>query len=223
MIQRILYSALTSGLEYFQQNPDAYDNLFGDNFGLSAVEIAAIKQFFTEKPPKVFHGYARTDQTPPFIAIVLADEREVDSVLGDEAGIISDEEDPDFGSDQYTALWSHTYHLLCIAEHPEAAQYVYEVAKTIILGAKPTFIPDGIYDSQVSGLELIPDPRYMPEHWFVRQLTFTCKRELLTVKKGTAAGRAWKVGGIHIDSAGSPSDVGGVKTLVKPVFGGEDE
>jgi hypothetical protein len=223
MIQRILYRALSAGLEYFQQNPDAFDQLFGDNYGLSDTEIAAIKTFFQQKPPKVFHGYARSDQTPPFYAIVLADEREVDSVLGDEAGIISDEEDEDFGADQYTAFWSHTYHILCVAEHPEAAQYIYEVAKTIILGAKPTLIPEGIYDSQVSGSELAPDPRFIPEHWFVRQLTFSARRELLTVKKGSEAGKAWKVAGIHVDKEGSPSDVGGVKTLIKPVAGGEDE
>lgn len=222
MIQRILYRALISGLEYYQQNPDAFTALFGDNYGLSETEILAIRQFFTDKPPKVFHGYARTDATPPFIAIVLADERETDSVLGDEAGIIANEEDADYGCDQYTAFWNHTYHLMCIAEHPEACQYVYEVAKAIILEAKPTFIPEGIYDSQVSGAELLPDPRFIPEHWFLRQITFSCKRELLTVVKGSNAGKAWTVSGIHVDREGSPSDVGGVKTLVKPVVGGED-
>jgi len=222
MIQRTLYKALTAGLEYFQANPDAFDTLFGDNFGLSTVEIEAIKKFFVDKPPKVIHGYARTDQTPPLFSIVLSDERETDKVLGDDAGMISDEEDPDFGSDQYAALWSHTYQILCIAEHPEATQYIYEVAKSIILEAKPTFLPEGIYGIQVSGAELLPDPRFFPEHWFVRQLTLNCQRELLTVRKGTGAGKAWKVTGIHIDSAGSPSDVGGVKTLVKP-YGGTNE
>jgi len=219
MIQRILYRALTAGLAYFQENPQAYDQLFGDNYGLSETEILAIRQFFTDKPPKVFHGYARTDATPPFIAIVLADERESEFVIGDEAGIITDESDADYGCDQYTAFWQHTYQLMCIAEHPEACQYLYEVAKAIILEAKPTFIPEGIYDSLVSGAELLPDPRFVPEHWFLRQITFTCKRELLTVKKGSDAGKAWKVAGIHIDRSGSPSDVGGVKTLVKPIAG----
>lgn len=217
MIQRTLYRALTAGLEYFQNNPKAFTTLFGDNYGLSATEIEAIVQFFTSKPPKVIHGYARQDQTPPLYSIVLADERETDKVLGDEAGMISEEEDPDFGDDQYSVMWAHTYHILCIAEHPEAAQYIYEVAKSIILEAKPTFLPEGIYGIQVSGAELLPDPRFIPEFWFVRQLTLQCQREMLTVKQGTGAGKAWKVAGIHVDKSGSPSDVGGVKTLVTPV------
>jgi len=214
MIQRILYRAVEAGLTYFKENPDAFHTLFGDNYGLSETEVAAILQWFNDKPPKVFHGYARADQTPPFVSIVLADERETDSVIGDDAGMISDEEDPDFGCDEYTAFWAHNYQLLCITEHPEATQYLYEVVKDIILEAKPTFIPEGIYDLQVSGAELMPDSRFIPENWFLRQLNLACKRELLTVKKGTGAGKAWQVGGIHVDKSGSPSDVGGVKTLV---------
>jgi hypothetical protein len=220
MIQRYLYQALTAGLDYFRQNPDAFTALFGDNYGFSDTEISAIRTFFSTKPPKVLHGYARMDQAPPFYAIVLADEREADFVIGDEAGIIGDEEDPDFGSDQFTALWNHVYHILCITEHPEATQYLYEVAKLIILEAKPTFIPEGIYDSQVSGAELLPDPRFIPEHWFARQITFSCKREFLTVKKGSGAGRAWKVAGIHVDSAASPSDASDGQTFVTVAGGG---
>lgn len=217
MIQRILYKALTAGLTYFSTNQDAYDRLFGQNYGLSATEVAAIRQFFAAKPVTVVHGYARMDQTPPMLAIVLGSEREVESVIGDEAGPVRDELDPDYRCDQYTSMWAHNYQIHCIAEHPEASQYLYEIAKAIILEAKESFIPEGIYDSEVSGSELLPDPRYIPENWFVRVVTFACRRELLTTRLNTALGKAWKVSGIHVDSDGSPSDVGGVKTLIHVV------
>jgi len=216
MIQRILYKALTEGLAYYRANPEAFDRLFGENYGLPTTEVDAIKQFFAEHPPKVNHGYARMDQDPPLYAIVLADERETETVLGDEAGMINDDDDdPDYGSDQYAVFWEHTYHIMCVAEHPEAAQYVYEVAKAVILAAKPTFLPEGIYGIKVSGSELLPDPRFIPEHWFVRQITLYCQRELLTVKIGSAADKVNKVAGIHVDNDGVGGDVGEVKTLVK--------
>jgi len=217
VIQRILYKALSAGIQYYLAHPEALDTLFGDNFGLETTEIEAIKTFFANKTPKVFHGYPRLDQIPPFYSIVLGDERESDAVLGDEAGMDEDEDDPDYGCDQYTRFWNHTYHVLCITEHPEATSYIYEIAKTIILEAKPTFIPEGIYGNLLSGTELLPDPRYIPEIWFVRQLTYTAQRELKTVLKGSNAGKAWKVGGIHIDGGDDNSDIGGVKSLVTVV------
>ena len=214
MIQRILYNALTNGLAQIKADPTILDDIFDKQWELPVTEVDAIKTFFATKAPKVIHGYARSDQEPPFYSIVLVSEREADAVIGDEAGIVLDEEDPDYGCDQYAALWEHTYHVMCFTEHPDACQYIYEVAKSIILTAKPTFIPKGIYDSNLSGADLLPDPRYVPEFMFVRQLAFTCKAELLIVNKDSKLSKAFRVGGMHIDKSGSPSDVGNVKTLI---------
>ena len=214
MIQRLLYTAMIRGLEAIKADPTILDDLFLENYELTQTEVDGIKVFFAAKPPTVVHGYARSDQEPPLYSIILAAEREADAVIGDEAGIEEDAMDPDFGADQYTALWEHTFHLMCLAEHPDVCTYLYEVAKAIILLAKPTFIPFGVYGLTLSGQDLAPDPRYVPEHFFVRQLVISCRAELLTTAKSTALSKAFKVAGIHIDKSGSPSDVGGVKTLV---------
>lgn len=214
MIQRLLYTAMIRGLDAIKADPTILDDLFLNNYELGQTEVDGIKTFFAAKPPTVVHGYARSDQEPPLYSIILASEREADAVLGDEAGIIEDDQDPDFGADQYTALWEHTFNLMCITEHPDVCTYLYEVAKAIILQAKPTFIPFGVYGLTLSGQDLAPDPRYMPEHFFVRQLVITCRAEFLTTAKSTALTKAFKVAGIHVDKSGSPSDVGGVKTLV---------
>lgn len=223
MIQRLLYKALVTGLDAIKSDPTILDDLFLKNFELDAAEVAGIKTFFAAKPPTVIHGYARNDQAPPIISILLASEREADAVIGDEAGDVVDELDEDFGASQYTALWEHTFHLVCIAEHPDVCQYIYEVAKAIINQAKPTFIPYGVYGLSLSGADLAPDPRYVPEHFFIRQLAVSCRAELLTVAKDTKLGKAFTVAGIHVDKSGSPRDVGGVKTLVTVASEGENE
>jgi len=223
MIQRLLYKALTRGLDAIKADPTILDDLFLKNFELDASEVEGIKTFFAAKPPTVIHGYARSDQDTPIISILLANEREADAVIGDEAGIIEDEEDADFGADQYTALWEHTFSVVCITEHPDVCQYIYEVAKQIIMVAKPTFIPYGVYGMTLSGADLAPDSRYMPEHFFIRQLSVSCRAELLTVAKDTKLGKAFKVSGMHVDKSGSPSDVGGVKTLVTVTTESENE
>lgn len=214
MIQRLLYTAMIRGLDAIKSDPTILDDLFLDNYELTQTEVDGIKAFFAAKPPTVVHGYARSDQEPPLYSIILAAEREADAVIGDEAGIEEDTMDPDFGADQYTALWEHTFHLMCLTEHPDVCTYLYEVAKAIILQAKPTFIPFGVYGLTLSGQDLAPDARYVPEHFFVRQLVITCRAELLTTAKSTALGKAFKVSGLHVDKSGSHSDVGEVKTLI---------
>ena len=214
MIQRLLYTALMNGLAAIKADPTILDDLFLSNYELTTTEVEGIKTFFATRPPTVVHGYARQDQEPPLYSIILAAEREADAVMHDDAGSVTDTMDADFGADQYTALWEHTFHIMCITEHPDVCTYLYEVAKAIILQAKPTFIGFGVYGLTLSGMDLAPDPRYVPEHFFVRQLVVSCRAELLTTAKATKLGKAFKVAGIHVDKSGSPSDVGGVKTLI---------
>ena len=217
MIQRLLYKALTKGWEAIKADPTIIDDLFANNFELDQDEVNAIKTFLAAKPPTIVHGYARTDQAPPLISILLTGEREADSVLGDEAGDVTTLDDPDFGSSQYAAFWECNYSLVHMAEHPDVCQYIYELSKSIIMAAKPTFIPYGVYGMQVSGSDLSPDPRYMPEHFFVRQLTISCRAELLTVDKESKLGKVYKVGGIHVDNSSSNEEIGGVKALITVV------
>jgi hypothetical protein len=200
MIQRLIYKALTQGIEAIKADLTLLDDLFLSNYELDAKEVEGIKTFFTAKPPTVVHGYARTDQKPPIISILLASERQTETVLGDEAYDVMNEDDPDYQETQYANFWEHTYSVVCIAEHPDVCQYIYEIAKVIILKAKPTFIPYGVYGIQLSGSDVSPDPRYMPEHFFIRQLTVSCNAELLSVSKGSRLSKAFAVTGISIDS-----------------------
>ena len=150
---------------------------------------------------------------PPVWAIVLENENEAVTWIGDESGMIEDTSDPNFGADIEGSVWEHRYGIWCYTEHPDVTAYYYEVMKSILVAAHQYFIEQEILNMNLSGMDLAPDPKYVPEHLFARRMVFTCQREF-RVLQTDPAGKAFKVSGIHVDSAGSPSDVGGVKTLV---------
>lgn len=215
MIERFLFTVLKRGIEEIQADPEIIDDLFADLHSLAAPEIAAIKTVFATSPPKVVHGYAQSEMVLPVYSIILAEESETDMFIGDDVGMVLDEEDPDFGADIKGSVWQHNYTILCYAEHPDTTRYIYETAKAIlIVGTADVFLPEGIHGIRFSGSDLSPNKVYIPEHLFVRQLNFQCRRLFQRVDRQSKLGKAFKVAGIHIDSAGSPSDVGGVKTLV---------
>ena len=101
--------------------------------------------------------------------------------------------------------------------------YYYEIVKLIILGGLPVLIDDGCFEFELSGGDLSPDPKYLPEHLFGRQITFSCQREFQIIDRDSRLLKAFRIGGIYVDSSGSPSDVGEVKTNITTYGVGEDE
>lgn len=233
MIQRLLFNVLKVGVEQITRDTTILEELFQEQYDLSAEETAAIIKLWNAKPPSIIHGYAHADSQFPLFAITLLGERESDKFIGDSAGDIDDVLDPDFPAEELSALWRHDYGIWIYTEHPDATLYYYEIAKSILLTANTgeiggegsnLFIRNGVMDIDMQGMDMAPDPRYLPDHLFVRQLRFSCKREFLRVNRASKLGRAFKVAGIHVDSSGSSSDVGGVKTNVKLYgVGGNDE
>lgn len=219
MIQRFLFDVLKAGLDEIQDDLGILDDLF-EQYGLPQTEIDAIRKLWTLKPPIVKHQYARTDDSFPLYSIVLADEQEAELYIGNEAGMITERTSPDFGADIKSSIWQHKYHILCYSEHPDHTSYLYEVAKAIYIAA--SLFDCGLFDTKFSGMDLAPDPRYIPEHLFARQFTLVGNREFERLDRKSKLGKAFKVRGIHVDKSGSSSDVGGVKTLVT-VSTGEDE
>jgi hypothetical protein len=223
MIQRHLYTAIQAGITAVGDDPTILDNLFQDQYSLSDTEMAAIKTSFVDNPVTVSHGYARTSDTFPRIAIVLADDTESDPYMGDDVGMIGEEEDDedheDFGAEITGSIWTAAFQLLCYAEHPDVAIYLYELTKDIMFAALPYLKTTGIQKLGISGGDLLLDPRYVPSHLFARQITFRCRYEFRHVDRQSKLGKAFAVAGLHIDSSGSPNtvdEIGDVKTLVTP-------
>jgi len=219
MIQRAIYNALKLGFEGLAAEPEALEDIFGERgYGLAATEIEAIKTVLDSDPVNITHGYARSDQKFPLVAIILASDDDDEHWLGDVAGQIDDEEDPDFGADLLSSTWKHVFDLLIYAEHPDVTLYVYEIVKSIILTSEPQFADAGVFFRHLSGRDLAPDPRYVPEHLFVRKLALSCKSEFMRVDRDSKLGKVFRVDGIFIDTDRGSSEVGDVETNLVPYY-----
>jgi hypothetical protein len=157
----------------------------------------------------------------PVYSILLGNENETEKWLHDDSGTIDDPEHESFGADILSSIWQHHYNILTYTEHPDLTAYYYEIAKSILLASNAYFTERDLYDVDISGADLPPDPKYLPEHLFVRQMMFRCNREFRRVDRSSRFGRAFKVRGMHVDRSGSPSDVGGAVTSVT-IDGGAD-
>jgi len=223
MIQRYLIDLLQDGFDAIVADPIILEDIFLENYGLAGEEVAAIKTFFAAHPVSLVNGYSRQDNKYPAIAITLGSESESQTVLGDDGGMVMDENDENFRCDINTAIWEHTYFLTVISEHPDTTAYYYEIAKTILLAGLEQLIEKGLASIKVSGEELLLDPAYMPEHLFLRRIIFSCERELQQINRDSRLFKASRVEGIAVDKSGSPSDVGGVKTNVTVYFADGEE
>ena len=213
MIERFIYTALTEGFQTLKANNDFLHDLFVTLHGLSEKEFKSIKLLLETKTPKVIHGYAHADESFPLCSIVLDSEQETDEFLGFDAGMVDDPKDPDYRDDILSGIWQHNHSVLIYAEHPDAVLYYYEMAKSSLLAAHEYFVDRGMHNITLSGMDLAPDPRYIPAHLFLRRLSIKSQREFQRLE---TVQRAFKVQGIAVDSSGSTSDVGGVPTNVKP-------
>ncbi len=221
MIQRFIFDALKDGVEQITNDITILDQLFLEVYELSEVELATIKTFWVNAanndkagPPKIRHGYAPRDVDIPVYSIVLESETEALTWLNNDSGQVEDTKDPDFGADIKGSIWNHRYGIHIYHEHPDITTYIYEVAKSILLASNEFFSDKGLFDIDISGADMVPGRDYIPEHLFGRKVTFACQRCFTRIDRDSAAGKAFKVGGLHIDRDGSSSDVGGVKTLI---------
>jgi hypothetical protein len=220
MMQRLIFDALKQGSLMLAQDPSLLEDMFGpeSQYGYSTAEIEAIKTIFKTTAPYPVHGYAGRDHTFPLWAILLAGEQESERALGDDTGFVDDPDDPEFGTDLTGSIWDHNYAVLVYGLSPDVCSYCYEVARSILMLARRDWVNQyGYHNIRLSGADLAPDPRYFPEHMFIRQLTVSGSGEHSFPVEGSKFGRAWKVAGMHVDKSGSPSDVGGVKTLIYPI------
>lgn len=214
MIHRHIFDVLTAGFLAYKTDPTLVEDLFTENYGIDTTEFTAIKKYFLANPPSIVNGYARMDTSFPAIAIVLMRENESQNFLGDSGGQTDEDDAEGIGIDIESAIWEYVYSLLVYTIHPDVSSYYYELTKSIMLAGLKYLTEEGCFEYHISGADLAPDPRYIPEHLFVRQLEFRCQREFQRLVRESRLSKAFRVAGLHIDSSGSPSDVGDVKTLV---------
>jgi len=223
MIHRYINSILTAGIAAYKADPRLVDDLFENLYDLEDTEVEAIKTYFADKGLNVYNGFPRLDSKIPFVAIILAGENEAETFLGNYVGMVDDDGDTLYGADIEGSFWNHVYHLPVVSEHPDVTSYMYELVKMALLVGLSVLSDKGCFQYSFSGADLAPDPRYIPARMFVRQLTFSCERQFARLDRDSRLSKAFAVAGLHVDSSGSSGSVGGVKTLVTPYTGGEDD
>lgn len=225
MLERYVHRAITEGIAYLQANPDELLDFFQKEALLENDEAVQIKDWFLANTPDVIHGYARKDAKFPLYAITLTSERQAQGFIGDEGAFHDDPEDPEFGADDWTAIWEYTLNIIVYAQHPDVTLYLFHLLKHFLIAAEPLFKNDGDYfDIGYSGTDMVPDPSTTPAGLFMRRLQFVAKRQYTQSVIGSKLGRAWKVQGIHVDRSGAEGrDVGGVKTNVQVVVDDEGD
>lgn len=234
MIERALHTILTSGLTYLRDNPGKLTEFFEADSLLDEGEAAEVEEWFMDavasrlgdkKHPPVVLGYPHKETAkPPVMCIVLAQDAETTQVLGDEGGYIG-QGTPDEGTDSYFAMSALVHRILVYAELPDPALYLYQIAKQCLINGFPVLKADPYFlsDLKWSGADVAPDQAYAPAGLYLRQLTLSSSRECIQDWPSSKVGRAWKVRGIHVDSAGAPGEaVGDVLTQVTVPDEGED-
>lgn len=229
MIERSIYTALTTGIAWLAAKPRRVYTLF-KRLGLSDTEAAGVQTWFTAHVPNVIHSYPRIGETKfPAICIVLGDESESTKFLDDSGGIINAEDAETLGSlglvgaEITTSISSFEYHLLVIANEPDMTIYLYQIVRNILMQQRAFLKSDaGLLDQAMSGADLVPDPRYMPDHLFVRRLTLKCLAETPFIGEAPSSGLVRSVDGIFVDDGRQADETGGVLTQVTAVVDQEE-
>lgn len=214
MIHKIIHQVLTEKITDIQNNLSLLDDLFTNNFELTATELAAIKTYFTSKGFSVVNGYPKTDAKFPLVAIILQSEREVTNFLGESGGQIIDDTDPYYNADVLSSVWEHVYNLAIYTEHPDITAYYYELVKYILFANLAVFNDYGCHNYHFAGMDLAPDPNYLIENLFARQFIFTCHREFQEIDAASLASKAFQIAGVHLEPDDENAEVGDVKTLI---------
>jgi hypothetical protein len=208
MIERLIYTALSNGIQELKDDPDAFNLIFADYYGLSQSETDKIRTYFLANIPSVIHSYARENSSFPLYAIVLQEEQETTKVLGEYGGMVSFDDalalnDTDTaGADINSSMFTYSYEIIVYAKLPDVALYNYYLAKYFMIRERQYFISNDLFDLELGGSDLAPDPRYMPSFLFGRSLRFSCQREMNVI--GDAVIRGSKLAGAHIEG-GAPS------------------
>ena len=189
MVERTLFGVIRDGLTYFTEDEGArFERWLRDYMNLEPAEAAKGRIYFAggttpdgdlveARPPTLVHGYPRTGGPFPCWALTLGSERESATWIGDDTQFLDSNGeayyDPDTGAamDPQSRRVEYSFSILVIADHPDVTIWYYHLLKQVILRNHDVLIARDIDELQLSGADLAPDPRYLPNDVFARQLS----------------------------------------------------
>jgi len=186
MIERQIYTALNEGLQFFKDDGARVEEFFVKHQQLTAAEAAKVRAFFeldpdsqNGGPPTVIHAYPRTVGPFPCYAIVLSGDPVQARYLGDDMG------DLDYEGDDETDLDGETAQVIgqrlrvsldlevYAQDNPDVCIWYYHLLRFIIVSSWEEFTNQGMDNIEISGRDIQPQQRFLPENFWVRQLRFS--------------------------------------------------
>ena len=219
MVERILYEIINDGLAWYKARPERFERFLVEQHGLAAAEAKKARLYFeggtaddgTEidaQPPTLIHGYARTGGPFPCWAMTLGSERVATDYLGkDGAFLDSDGEnyfDPETGAvvDPKVRRMEYRFDILCLTDHPDVTVWYYHLLKQIVMSQQDVLESQDVEDLIFTGMDMAPDPRYLPDNMYGRIFQVTVQGDECWVQE---IDRGTSVGGIAVDSGDETS------------------
>lgn len=220
MLERLIYQAINEGIEVLKGDPDLLVEFFCTEALLPKEEAEKIRDYFLEHPPHVIHGYARADAKFPLYAITLTSQGQSQGFIGDEGSFHDDPEDPDFGQDDWAAVFDYNFNVIVYANHPDITLYYFHLLINMLILAEPLFKVRGdTFDISYSGADMVPDSTTMPAGLFLRRCQVAMKRQYTQTVVGSKLGRTWTLSGLHVDDGSTSERLGGVTARVTAFMG----
>lgn len=200
MPERALYAVLSSEVERLLNDASELRRFFTHFFAvIDDAERDDYIAHFQKHPPTVTLGYPRSGLDFPIITIVLTGEDEEQPAIGQYMGeTLEDEDTPLGGSSEYVgALMRSTWSVFIYAQNPDACLYLYNLVKSVVIGATKFLEQAGLADITLSGEDLGPaGEEYLPENMFMRVLRVTAAHQVTVPVLQTPDPRRAKLGGI---------------------------
>lgn len=145
----------------------------------SKEERDSVRRLFTERRPRVAHGFPRSGAEMPAIMIMVTNENETRRSIGDS---VTDDEDelelPEFIGREPENLEGvqveSAVDLWIMDINPDTVAAYYTLVWALMDGARRrVFAPLELHAGQLSGGDVAADPSYMPEYVFVRRVGFS--------------------------------------------------
>jgi hypothetical protein len=235
MFERTIYNVVQAGIDRLTAGHNGTQTLLKLNLaspGMTDAEVDTMVTFWNsdQGKPHIIHQFARKGAQLPLYSIVLAAENQDQFYLGDfgldrirdDCPIDLDELSDQLGVTVELEIqrWRFVYNIITYAENPDVCIGYHRVLRTIMLRAKKVLLEDGAEEPEISGTDLVADPRYLADNIFTRQLTVSVKAHVVyptNIDLGPLAlARGTKVAGIHV-----ADNVTGVDPLLVPYT--EDE
>ena len=215
MVERTIKAILDAGIAYFQADSRRISTLFVREFGLEETEAANIRAYFDFDPsagepggpPTVNYGYPRQSGPFPAWSIVLGGDTVRQRYIGDDLGTDTDElaeltnldGEPALGMGWFMQNQIDIYSY--VLNVPDVCLYYYWLLRFLIMTNTDVFDAAGYTNLELTGQEIAPDLRYLPEGVWIRRMRVTVEtNETWFSEKGKAA----RISGAFV--AGGPED-----------------